>query len=115
MGLSDKQKAEAERLYQMKHLSDDDHLVLATLKSLDGQLDALQDRRDDVASKCSHPLIMRDTQHCGSDGGWDRTSSYWTTHKCNLCDKRWTTNQRWKQVGGKHGHPDDPLAVERND
>ena len=55
---------------------------------------------------CEHPLEHRTHKNDGWSNDWDRTSEYWTSHTCLLCNKRWNTNQRWKWEGSGLGLPE---------
>lgn len=113
MALTEEQKEEAIAQYIEAQLSEEDRAYKKLLDAARIAMDDAELHFAELQSKCPHPLIMRVHKNEGSTGGWDRCNdSYWTSHKCNMCDKRWHTHQRWAQVGGRQGHPDDKEAKE---
>jgi hypothetical protein len=97
----------------LTQLSETELKFKAEIDEVRAKKNAADDYLAKLQSLCPHPLIMRDHKNSSSIGGYDRGSdSYWTDHKCTMCDKRWQTNQRWAQVGGKQGHPNDIAAKE---
>lgn len=109
--LTPQQEEEAKRLYITSQLTSAQLEHANFLKELDAEIGCLQEKYNAAQKLCEHPLIAREHKNEGSSGGWDRDSdSYWTSHKCTLCNMRWTTHQRWKYVGGQLGLPTDPEA-----
>lgn len=113
MALTDIQLEKAKAAYILTQLSERDVKFKAEIDAARAAMDAAEDHFAILQSMCPHPLIMRDHKNGSSTGNWDRsTDSYWTDHKCTMCDKRWQTGQRWAYVGDKHGHPNDIAAKE---
>lgn len=110
--LTPEQRAEAEWEYIFSRLTDAERAHYEKLGMLKQAMERAIDVYDRAQSACTHPLIARETKNDGSTGNWDRNDMYWTDHKCRLCGKRWTTNQRWQHIGTKTGHPDDSIARE---
>ena len=110
--LTKEQEEEARRLYIESKLTDAEKFHATQLKLAKAEMDIAKRKFEELQKACPHPLIARETENAGTSGNWDRYEAYWTRHKCALCGKVWTTNQSWKQVGGKMGMPDDPEAKE---
>lgn len=108
--LTPEQEEEARRLYIRTQLSPDEVAHWDKLNAADAAADAAQEAFNVLQEACPHPLILRETKNKGNTGNWDRDDSYWTEHKCLMCNKWWTTSQRWQRLGGKHGHPEDKEA-----
>jgi hypothetical protein len=112
MALTPEQMKEAEALYirtNITALAQNIADAIAREKTL---IEASQVRIKVLQEKCPHPLIARATKNHGSGGDWDERT-YWTTHKCSICDLFWSTSQRWEYVGGRMGLPDDEEAKEK--
>lgn len=105
--LTPAQEAEARNMYIRTQLSPEDVEHWDKLKAADAAADAAQEAYNVLQEACPHPLLLRETANKGNTGNWDRNDTYWTEHKCHMCDKRWTTSQSWQHRGGKHGHPND--------
>lgn len=113
MALTPEQEAEARRLYIESKLTPEERDHAHKLQEARIVMEAAELAFAELQRSCPHPLIAREYKNEGSTGGWDRDSdSFWTRHRCTLCDLRWNTGQRWKYVGGRLGLPDDPEAKE---
>lgn len=75
------------------------HKLKEQIKRIQAEIEAIQE-------ECSHPLACRITKNKSNTGNYDPESdSYWTEHTCQLCEKRWITDQDWKSIGDKRGMP----------
>jgi hypothetical protein len=111
MALTPAEEAEAKRLFIESRLSPEEKRIHKKLKAAREKADNAELAFRELRKQCPHPLIARTSENHGNSGNWDRSEdSYWTNHICGLCNLRWSTGQRWKYVGGKIGHPDDPEA-----
>jgi hypothetical protein len=62
----------------------------ATIALLETQIKVIQ-------SACSHPDAAKTTVNRGDTGNYNpHDDHYWSEHKCNLCQKEWTTDQGTK-------------------
>lgn len=107
------QAAFARTAFIRSQLSDDDKCVQSHMSRLKGELIQANLGIKHQQTVCSHPLIAREAKNEGSRGNWERDESYWTRHRCEICDLRWFTNQSWKNVGGRLGLPDDKEAKDK--
>ena len=113
MALTAAQEEEARRLYVRSLLTPAEKRIETKLAKARAKADAAQLEFNTLQKQCPHPLVSRTATNRGDSGNWCRgDDSYWTNHVCGLCGMYWTTGQRWKYVGGKHGHPDDQEAKE---
>lgn len=113
MTLTPEQMEQAKAAYILSQLSEKEIAFKAEIDATRAAMEAAEDSFHILQQMCPHPLIMREHKNEGSSGNYDRSADcYWTSHKCTMCDKRWTTNQRWKHVGGGQGHPNDVAAKE---
>lgn len=110
--LTDHQREEAERLYIESRLTPEERDHAHKLREALIVMEAAELAYAALQKSCPHPLIAREHEDEGDCGNWDRDDSYWTRHRCTLCDSRWTTNQRWKYLGGRLGLPSDEQARE---
>lgn len=95
-------------------LTDDEKTTQSHMMRLRTELKMAQAGITEQQGLCTHPLVARQTKNEGSSGNLDRGDDcYWTRHICDICDLRWTTNQSWKNVGGRLGLPNDEKAKER--
>ena len=114
MSLTKQQLAEAEKEYIEARLSPVEKALKTRRDAVENEMAKLRAELEQIQEDCPHPLIARDAVNEGSTGNWDRQDSYWTRHHCKLCDRRWSTGQRWQYVGGKMGHPNDQAAKEED-
>lgn len=67
---------------------------MSIIKDLQDQIEVLQNRIKKIQDECNHPHACVDKKYDGSSGNYDPTADcYWINHHCQLCDKRWTTDQ----------------------
>jgi hypothetical protein len=79
---------------------------MTIIDDLKAQIKDAQDKIKQIQEACPHPLIVRETKNHGVTGNYDDPQgTYWTEHKCNLCEHTWTTDQSWKNTGDKLGLP----------
>ena len=110
-----KERADLERAAFIRDLlSDDDKWVQSRMIALKTEINIANAEILKQQDLCSHPLVVRVIKNEGSSGNWDRDDHYWTSHRCEICDLRWSTNQSWKNVGGRLGLPNDKEAT-KND
>lgn len=108
--LTEAQKEEAARLYIESKLTPEEREHAHKLREAQIVMEAAELAYAALQESCPHPLIAREYVNEGSTGNWDRDDRYWTRHRCTLCDKRWSTNQRWQYLGGRLGLPTDKEA-----
>jgi hypothetical protein len=79
---------------------------MSIIDDIKTQIKELQQKMLDIQQECNHPLSARETKNRGVSGNYDDPEgSYWTEHQCNLCEKRWSTDQNWKRKGDGKGMP----------
>jgi hypothetical protein len=61
------------------------------IQKLKEEIAELQKKIDEIQELCSHPVTTVRNWNAGND--YDRQNDYRRDHHCQLCDKRWTTNQ----------------------
>lgn len=110
MKLTAEELAAAERAKLMSLLDDHDLAIMSECERVEAKLKAFHEQRVELQDLCKHPLPAREVKNKGNTGNWDGHDTYWTDHHCTLCNRRWSTTQRWKYVGGKLGLPDDEIA-----
>lgn len=93
--------------YIMSRVSDKNRKDHNTILRASALINKLEDKIHAIQhEECDHPLIARETKDRGSSGHWDDTEgTYWTDHKCFICNLRWTTDQNWKNTGDGMGYP----------
>lgn len=68
------------------------------------QIKELQDKLKKIQEECNHPLSARDYVNHGGGRTYDNPQGdYWTVHTCQLCGKKWHTDQNWKYTGDGKG------------
>jgi hypothetical protein len=103
-----KERADLDRAaFIREHLSEEDKWVQSKMAALHIELKNAQRGIKEQQGLCSHPLISRVIKNEGSSGNWDRDDSYWTSHRCEICDLRWSTDQSWNSTGDRLGLPDN--------
>ena len=108
--LSPEQEEEARRLYIESKLTPEEKDYAHNLREARIMMEAAELAFAALQKGCPHPLIARVCKNEGSSGNWDRNDSHWTSHRCTLCDLRWSTSQRWGYLGSRLGLPTDQEA-----
>ncbi len=72
-------------------LSDGEKAICAKRDKIVAAEAALIEAENALQALCIHPLHAVQVHHDSNTGNYDPSAdSYWTDHKCCLCDKRWT-------------------------
>lgn len=108
--LTPEQEEEARRLYIESKLTPEEKEHAHKLREARIVMESAELAFAALQKSCPHPLVARVHKNEGSSGNWDRADSYWTSHRCTLCDLRWSTSQRWQYLGGRLGLPTDKEA-----
>jgi hypothetical protein len=79
---------------------------MTIIDDLRRQIKESEEKIKEIQADCSHPLSARLTLNSGATGNYDDPEgTYWTEHHCTLCDKKWHTDQSWRQLGDGKGMP----------